>query len=530
MNTEPTPESVFSIVNRYIPNEQNFNIREIEAALNDINELGVSRFELVAQCLNLQPSGKVKVLLEHGGQSAKPFIQYSLESNYSRSRSQSLQIAYRRGDLKLLQEVFSTHYEESMRDRAAELLILTGEDGTSIVEEGLENKDDKTRSAATKAMTKFLRENQDISVQFRERNIAKFTVLLDDNISQIRRSAFSVLRTFHRLTNQIITRFTKDEDSGIRFDAYNALLTRHVDEFTAQLFALAVEDPDGDISNYFINEINPKDYPIRYIKAPRALADAIIETSIVRDNELPDSQFNPDRTYQALSKTIELNPQLYGEILNRLKDLALENEGDIRHRAVFVASRINEREFIALVTREKEENPDTVVEILNILRGDTNTKALVRQLSKTDPEDVIGIASNQINLLTNFYDDALTQAKESQKWARGLTVVGLIVLIATIVMTFIESSSNVVAIATGIGGVLAEFIALTQFRLLDKTVEQRALFHKLLSKTQRILLANSICETLSPESSNEMKVYLIKAILDQKNDEISIDDALSEGS
>ena len=298
MKEEPTPETVFAIVNRHIPNEQNkiVTVEETEAAIKKIYDLGVSCFELVAQCLNLQPNGRVRAMLEYGEQSAVPFIQYALDSSYSITRSQALQIARKREDIKLLQDVFYTHSEDNMRDSAAEFLVRFGDEGTQIVEQGLESRDEKTRSAAAQAMTKFLRENQDVSIQFRERNITRFTELLNDNSAQVRRSAFSTLRTFNRLTNPIITRCTKDDNAGLRFDAYYTLLTRHVDEFSTQLFALAIEDPDGGISSYLINEINPEDRPNRFVKDPRALANAIIETLIVRHNELPNAQFNPDRT------------------------------------------------------------------------------------------------------------------------------------------------------------------------------------------------------------------------------------------
>ena len=68
MKEEPTPETVFAIVNRHIPNEQNkiVTVEETEAAIKKIYDLGVSCFELVAQCLNLQPNGRVRAMLEYG--------------------------------------------------------------------------------------------------------------------------------------------------------------------------------------------------------------------------------------------------------------------------------------------------------------------------------------------------------------------------------------------------------------------------------------------------------------------------------
>ena len=126
------------------------------------------------------------------------------------------------------------------------------------------------------------------------------------------------------------------------------------------------------------------------------------------------------------------------------------------------------------------------------------------------------IASNQVKLLTEFYDQSLSQAHRSFVWALIASVAGLVFFMVAI--AFQLGSKTDVAIISAIGGALIEFIAAVNFYLYGKTTTQLNLFHGRLEVTQRFLLANSLCDNLGDEHKDETRSFLIRQLAGDYND------------
>ena len=127
------------------------------------------------------------------------------------------------------------------------------------------------------------------------------------------------------------------------------------------------------------------------------------------------------------------------------------------------------------------------------------------------------IASNQVKLLTEFYDQSLSQAHRSFVWALIASGAGLIFFMVAI--AFQLGSMSDVAIISVIGGALIEFIAAVNFYLYGKTTTQLNLFHGRLEVTQRFLLANSLCDRLGNTHQDETRSYLIRQLAGDYNDD-----------
>lgn len=127
------------------------------------------------------------------------------------------------------------------------------------------------------------------------------------------------------------------------------------------------------------------------------------------------------------------------------------------------------------------------------------------------------IASNQVKLLTEFYDQSLSQAHRSFVWALIASVAGLVFFMVAI--AFQLGSKTDVAIISAIGGALIEFIAAVNFYLYGKTTTQLNLFHGRLEVTQRFLLANSLCDNLGDEYKDETRSFLIRQLAGDYNDD-----------
>jgi len=134
----------------------------------------------------------------------------------------------------------------------------------------------------------------------------------------------------------------------------------------------------------------------------------------------------------------------------------------------------------------------------------------LNRLNNIDTADVKGTAVSQIELLSRFYDLALSQAQRSFRWALAAGMTGLIFFLLAI--AFMLATNKDVAITTLIGGTMIEFIAGINFYLYNKTLRQLTLFQGRLEITQRFLLANSLCESLGEEYRDKTRADLIRRL------------------
>ena len=143
--------------------------------------------------------------------------------------------------------------------------------------------------------------------------------------------------------------------------------------------------------------------------------------------------------------------------------------------------------------------------------GNINVGSYIAQISEAQPKEILKIAASQISLLTSYYDSVLSQATISFRWAIAAAGIGLIFFLGAIVFLLCDKSQNVATISV-ISGSIIEVISGINFYLYGKTTAQLANFHERLDRTQRFLLANSICETLDGDAKQKSLSELVTVI------------------
>jgi flagellar motor component MotA len=136
---------------------------------------------------------------------------------------------------------------------------------------------------------------------------------------------------------------------------------------------------------------------------------------------------------------------------------------------------------------------------------------IVNQISETDPKDIQQNAANQINLLTKYYENGLSQAKASFNWAITMAIVGFIGYITAIIL-FINNIDKTGALVSTIGASLTQFLAGSLFWIYQKTLTQLNNYNSQMNNIQNYLLANSFIESLEGNAKELARMDLIKRV------------------
>jgi hypothetical protein len=147
-----------------------------------------------------------------------------------------------------------------------------------------------------------------------------------------------------------------------------------------------------------------------------------------------------------------------------------------------------------------------------------DTKALLEALSRSsarvadaDPKDVQQVAAAQTDIINNYYVAALQQARQSFAAALIATCVGLLFFFAAVAF-LLATDKGLLGALSVISGALVEVIAGINFYLYGRASDQLAAFHVILDRTQRFLLANSLCESLGDPTKDEVRAKLINRV------------------
>lgn len=144
---------------------------------------------------------------------------------------------------------------------------------------------------------------------------------------------------------------------------------------------------------------------------------------------------------------------------------------------------------------EKVSNKELQGATVDTISGDIIGTTFFERISKADPTNVQEIAASQIELLSTYHNLVLKQSSRSFSWALIAAGVGLAFFLAAIAFLLLEQPDNIAVISV-ISGALIEVISGINFYLYGRTSSQLADFQTRLDKTQRYLIANSICEGL----------------------------------
>ena len=148
-------------------------------------------------------------------------------------------------------------------------------------------------------------------------------------------------------------------------------------------------------------------------------------------------------------------------------------------------------------------------------KGTFNTPSLaaaqnlaVNLVAKADSNNIQEVAASQLAIINSYYQSGLQQSQQSFRWSLIWGGIGLVFLIAAVSFLLIRQPTEV-ALASGIGAAIVEVIAGTYLYLYKHASDQLAQFRTSLESTQRLLLANSMCEKLQGEVEQKTRSELI---------------------
>src|SRR5258708_23709575 len=136
----------------------------------------------------------------------------------------------------------------------------------------------------------------------------------------------------------------------------------------------------------------------------------------------------------------------------------------------------------------------------------------VEEVAKADPNNIQEVAASQLSIINSYYQSGLQQSQQSFKWSLIWGGIGLGFLIAAVGFLLWRQPTEV-AIASGIGGAFVELFAGTYLYLYKHASDQLAAFRASLESTQRLLLANSMCEKLEGEVEQTTRSELIRLMV-----------------
>ena len=126
-------------------------------------------------------------------------------------------------------------------------------------------------------------------------------------------------------------------------------------------------------------------------------------------------------------------------------------------------------------------------------------------------------ASAQITILDSYHEEVFKQAKSSFRYALIVSIVGFVFfLFSTFSVQNNQEKEKVLIPLIGAG--IAEIFAGVNFYLYYQANKQLSDFYRQINRTQRYLLANSICGSLEGEIKQKAISELVKTISDLNED------------
>jgi hypothetical protein len=138
-------------------------------------------------------------------------------------------------------------------------------------------------------------------------------------------------------------------------------------------------------------------------------------------------------------------------------------------------------------------------------------RAQCHEIAFTAPDNTHKIASLLSEMILNYYQDVRSQAQQSFWCALGAAIIGTGFFVYA-AHQGMNSGLNEASIGL-IAGALIQVISGISFYLYSKTARQFSSFHICLERTNRFLLANTLCENLkNPDKKDSLREELIKIV------------------
>lgn len=137
-------------------------------------------------------------------------------------------------------------------------------------------------------------------------------------------------------------------------------------------------------------------------------------------------------------------------------------------------------------------------------------RAKCEELAETEPGDTRKLSSLLQQMSLNYYEAVRRQAQQSFYCALGAAGIGTLFFLGAII--FMQAEGRALSI---VAGALVEVIAGINFYLYARAARQFASFHICLERTNRFLLANSLCENLvAGDEKERVRAELVRTVAD----------------
>lgn len=159
------------------------------------------------------------------------------------------------------------------------------------------------------------------------------------------------------------------------------------------------------------------------------------------------------------------------------------------------------------------ESIETTWKPLHPAMSASEEKAAIEKLGKADASDIKTISALQLELSAAYYRNPHRQSKISFLLAWIAAMVCLALLIVAVVVFVFQKPAEIGHISIIGSAISGAFIYI--FSDMYKHASNQALAYKpQIDKIQRIIIANTVCETLDEEKKQEMRVKIIECLLD----------------
>jgi hypothetical protein len=148
-------------------------------------------------------------------------------------------------------------------------------------------------------------------------------------------------------------------------------------------------------------------------------------------------------------------------------------------------------------------------------RAASTVPQIIEKLNQaTDEQQYFSrLIENNLDNMEKYYQLVRTQTEKSYGLTQAAAVVGFMVLVAGIILSFMKSFDNPSTIVTLASGALIEFISAVFFYIYNRTVVQLNVYHEKLINVQDTMLALKVAQIIQDQKlKDETMADLTKAL------------------
>ena len=133
--------------------------------------------------------------------------------------------------------------------------------------------------------------------------------------------------------------------------------------------------------------------------------------------------------------------------------------------------------------------------------------AMCDEVAHTQPGDTQKMASLLQKMILRYYEDVLLQAKQSFRSALGAAILGTLFFGLAVWM-----KDDGMVNAGLVAGAIVSVISGVNFWLYGKAARQFSVFHVCLERTNRFMLANTMCESMESTTRDQLRAELVRIV------------------